>query len=232
MKMDTLGRFGGYAAILLGVVAIIGDVIYLLLPADQRLGVKAAAILPSVARGAPLLLAQFWVLTLEGVLGIAVVLALSRLVQAASEGWVRFTSVLALVGFAVTAVSNVITIARLPAIAAAYVAGDAATKAALAPTWRSTLDPYGLWGYGAVGLWVLVVSVLALRSASLPRSLAYVGLAYGVLLLLIPVALLTGTASSLLIGVVVLATLAGPVWWIWTGLVVLGLRPLPSRAAA
>src|SRR5262249_14240010 len=160
-------------------------------------------------------LAQFWLLALEGVLGLVVVIALSRLVDPLAEGWVRFTALLAIVGFAITAVGNVITIARLPGVAAAYVAGDAATKAALAPVCRSTLVPYGIFGYGAVGLWILVISALALRSSRLPHPLTYVGFAYGVLLLLIPVALLTGATTTLLIVVVVLSAIAGPIWWIW-----------------
>jgi hypothetical protein len=231
MKNGTLARFGGLCSILLGIVAILVSVVYLLLPPEQRLGVKAAVILPSVARGANLLLTQFWLLALEGVLGLVVVIALSRLVLSVGDGWVRFTGLLAIVGFAITAVGNVITIARLPGVAATYVAGDASTKAALAPVWRSTLDPYGIFGYGAVGLWILVISVLALRSSRLPRPLTYVGLAYGVLLLLIPVALLTGATTILLIVVVVLSAIAGPIWWIWSGLQLLD-QPVTSVRAA
>jgi hypothetical protein len=231
MKNGTLARFGGLCSILLGIVAILVSAVYLLLPPEQRLGVKAAVILPSVARGANLLLAQLWLLALEGVLGLVVVIALSRLVESLAEGWVRFTALLAVVGFAITAVGNVITIARLPGVAAAYVAGDAATKAALAPLWRSTLDPYGIFGYGAVGVWILVVSALALQSGKLPRGLAYVGLVYGVLLLLIPVALLTGATTTLLIVVVVLSAIAGPIWWIWSGLQLVD-QPVPTVRAA
>jgi hypothetical protein len=231
MKNGTLARFGGLCSILLGIVAILISAVYLLLPPEQRLGVKAAVILPSVAHGANLLLAQFWLLALEGVLGLVVVIALSQLVLSMAEGWVRFTGLLAIVGFAITAVGNVITIARLPGVAAAYVAGDASTKAALAPIWRSTLDPYGIFGYGAVGVWILVVSALALQSGKLPRPLTYVGLVYGVLLLLIPVALLTGATTTLLIVVVVLSAIAGPIWWIWSGLQLLD-QPVPSARAA
>src|SRR5690242_10475865 len=103
MKNSTLARFGGLCSILLGIVAIFISIVYLLLPPEQRLGVKAALILPSVARGANLLLTQFWLLALEGVLGLVVVIALSRLVESLAEGWVRFTALLAIVGFAITA---------------------------------------------------------------------------------------------------------------------------------
>jgi hypothetical protein len=51
-------------------VAILISAVYLLLPPEQRLGVKAAIIFPSVAHGANLLLAPFWLLALEGVLGL------------------------------------------------------------------------------------------------------------------------------------------------------------------
>ena len=152
MKDNSLLKLGGTCAVLLGITGALASLTYLLLPADQRLGVPAARILPSIAQGSMLLNLQFLELTLMGVFGLAVVPALSELVRAENAGWVRWTSNLALVGYAVTAVSSFFSFGRLPGIAAAYVAGEAATQAALTPIWRSSFDLHGLWGYGAVGL--------------------------------------------------------------------------------
>ena len=55
-------------------------------------------------------------------------------------------------------------------MATAFVTGDQGTQAALAAAWKSTLDPYGLFGFGGVGLWVLVLSVLGLRQNQAPRA--------------------------------------------------------------
>ncbi len=228
MRDISVRQFGSICAILLGIVAVLGDIVYFLLPVDQRIGAKAPAILPAVAHGAPLLMLQLWLLALEGVLGLAVVPMLSEFVSARSEGWVRWTATLATLGFAVTAVSDTLTIARLPGIATAYVAGNAATKAALAPVWKSSLDLYGLWGYGAVGVWILVVSYLAMQDGDLPRPLTYTGLAYGALLILLSLCLITGATSTPLLIVVALATIAAPIFWIWTGWI--ARTPTPARA--
>lgn len=228
MRDVSARQFGAICAILLGVVAVIGDVVYFLLPVEQRIGAKAPAILPAVAHGAPLLMLQLWLLALEGVLGLAVVPLLSDIVRARGEGWVRWTSTLATVGFAVTAVSDTLTIARLPGVAAAYVAGDAATKAALAPVWKSSLDLYGLWGYGAVGVWVIAVSYLAMQEDALPRPLAYTGLGYGALLIVLSALLIAGATSTPLLVVVALATVLAPIFWIWSGWLL--LTPAPAAA--
>ena len=76
--------------------------------------------------------------------------------------------------------------AGLPGIAAAFVAGDASTKAALAVVWRSSPDLLGFWGYGAIGIWVLVVSILALRGKDLSSILNIIGILLALLYILVP----------------------------------------------
>jgi hypothetical protein len=219
MKDNSLFKLGGTCTILLGVFDALASLTYLLLPADQRLGVPAARILPSIAQGATLLQLQILELALIGILGLIVVPAVSELFKGVSEGWVRWTGNLALVGFAVSAVSNLLTFARLPAIAAAFVAGDASTKAALVPIWRSTLDLYGIWNDGVIGLWILVLSLLAFRGTILPRILAILGVLGGISLFLIPVAFILKTPSLFLVAAA-LGGIASTAWFIWTGVIV------------
>jgi hypothetical protein len=230
MKDNTVLKLGGTCAILLGITGALGSLTYLLLPADQRLGVPAARILPSIVQGSTLLNIQFLELVVLGVLGLAVVPAISELVRAGHEGWVRWTSTLASIGYAVSAISNLFTMGRLPGIAAAYVAGEAATRAALAPVWRSTFDLYGMWGYGMVGVWIFVVSLLALRAATYSRILGYLGLVAGVFYALIPAAFLL-QAPSLFIVAAALGGIASTVWFIWVGSVTrhAASQPLPGH---
>ena len=218
MKDNSLFKVGGAASIAMGILGALVGITYVLLPADQRLGVPAARILPSIAQGAMMLKTEFLEMALIGVLGLAVVPAVSELVRAGHEGWVRWMSNLAFLGFAVMAVSNTFTFGRLPGIAAAYVKGDPATQAALVPVWRSSLDLHGFWGYGAVGLWILVLSLVALRGSGFPKGLAYVGLLAGVLNLLIPVGFLLKQPPLFLYDSI-LGGAASCVWFIWAGLV-------------
>lgn len=152
MVDKSLLKLGGACAILLGVAKLIASAAYFVVPPEQRLSVPGTLFLPSFAQDSTFLMTIFWLEALVGVLGLAVIPAMSGLVRAANEGWVRWTSNLALVGYAVSAIGYTLTIARLPAIAAAFVAGDASTKAALAVVWKSSPDLFGLWGYGAIGV--------------------------------------------------------------------------------
>lgn len=218
MKDNSLLKLGGACAVLLGIAKIVSAVGYLLLPPEQRAAVPGVKFLPSFAANPTLLLTVFWAEAIVGILGLVVVPAISRQLRAENEGWVNWTSSLALLGFAVSAVGYVLSVARVPVIAAAYVAGDASTKAALAVTWRSSPDLLGLWGYGVIGVWVLVVSLLGLRGTTFPKILMYVGIALAVLYGLVPFGIGLKSQPLLLIAVS-LGGLAAPIWYIWSGLV-------------
>lgn len=226
MKQNSVSRLGGVCAILLGVVSTLAGITYLFLPPEQRLEVPGAQLLPSYAANTTIVNLISCELALIGILGLAIVPAISQLVQSENEGWVRWTSSLAYLGYAVLAVENLLTLGRLPNIAAAYVAGDASTRAVLAVTWRSSLDPQGWFGYAAIGLWIVVISLLALRSNLLPRPLAYLGLVVAILFSLVPISFLLHL-PPLLIVVAAAQPITVTIWYIWMGLVV--LRPTPSR---
>ena len=217
MKDLSVLKLGGVCAILLGVAKIMSSGIYVLLAADLRAEVPAARFLPAFAQNPSLLLAFFWVETLVGVLGLAAVPAISSLVRSTNEGWTRWAGNLASAGFVVAAVGYSLSIARLPGIASAFVAGDAATKAALAATWKSSIDLFGLWGYGAIGFWVLVISILSLQREDAAKPLAYLGVLHAVLFLLVPAGAIFKSQTILLV-VAGAGVIVAPIWWIWMGL--------------
>lgn len=217
MKDNSVLKLGSLSAILLGLAKIVSSGIYVLLSPDLRAEVPAARFLPAFAQSHSLLTAFFWIETLVGVLGLAAVPAISSLVRSANEGWTRWAGSLASAGFVVAAVGYSLSIARLPGIANAFVAGDASTKAALAATWKSSIDLFGLWGYGAVGFWVLVVSLLSLQQKDSVKLLAYLGILHAVLFLLVPVGAIFKSGTILLV-VAGLAVIVAPIWWIWMGM--------------
>jgi hypothetical protein len=217
MKQNQLIRFGGTFAILLGIAKLFSSAIYLFLSPDLRAEVPAATFLPAFAQNSSSLLTFFWIEALVGFLGVAVVPAFSALVQNEQEGWVRWTSNLATAGFVVTAVGYTLSIAKLPGIAAAFTAGDPSTQAALAAVWKSSIDLFGLWGYGAVGLWVLVINILLLRQSKFPQFLPYLGILLAILFLLVPFGTILKNQTILLLAAGA-GAIAGPIWWIWSGL--------------
>ena len=220
MKENSLNELGGTCSILLGISYILVAVIYLMLPHDQQdaAGIPPGTFLESLAQNSELYIVGGFVFAFGSLLGIAAILAISDSVRSINEGWVRWTSILAIIGFAVNAIDSFRRITLDPAKAMAYVHGDAATRATLTiPNAQTSLDPQAWLRLGAVGLWVLVVSLLALRSGMWPELLAYLGIVVAIIYWLIvtsnflQIQFFTSIVAG--VGLVVLT----PVLYIWLG---------------
>jgi uncharacterized protein DUF4386 len=218
MKDNTLSKLGGNCSILLGILYLVIGVTYLLLPADQKQTSALDKFLISFAQNPTTQTIQFWVFALSGLIGIAVVLAVSESVRSANEGWIRWTSNLAVLGFAVVAINNFRNIAFQPGRATAYLKGDAVTKTVIELSGPFSLDPQGWMGFGAVGLWVLVISLLALRAGTWPKLLTYVGIATAVAYWLIVVGSVLNQEALFTIGAALGGIILAPIWYIWAGL--------------
>jgi len=121
-----------------------------------------------------LLLTNYWAFTIGAIFALAMIPAVSATVQHLNEGWVRWTSTLATLGFAVAILDNYWAIVETPARAAVYIAGTEAIRAALSvPGEPQYIDVQGWLGNGGVGLWALVIGLLALRNKAFPKGLAY-----------------------------------------------------------
>jgi Domain of unknown function (DUF4386) len=219
MKDATLSKLGGACSILTGVTIIVVAVLYLLLPPEQQDACGCPdQFLTSLAHNPTLYVVESGLFALSSLLAIAAVLAIYETVRATHDGWARWASTLAIIGFAVNAIDQLRHAVLHPTQATAYVQGDTTVKAALtAPGALEALDPQGWLRLGAVGIWILVVSVLALRGGAWPKPLALVGIVGAVVYSLVVVAQVAQTQSLIVI-------LAGggvfliPLWYIWLGL--------------
>ncbi len=219
MKSDSLNKFGGLCSILVGALYILVGATYVLLPPEQQIGGAADAFYRSFAKSSTVNMINYWALALTAVFALGALPAITESVRSVNEGWARWTSNLAYLGFAVTAIDWFRNMALQPARAAAYVAGDASVQAVLAaPTFGAILDANGYLAFGGVGLWVLVTSLLALRSKMWPNTLAYVGIALSVLYTLVSVSLVYDNAALLQIVAALGGVVAAPVWYIWVGM--------------
>jgi len=219
MKSDSLNKFGGLCSILVGALYVLVGATYVLLPPEQQAGGAADAFYLSFAQSPTLNMINYWAFALAGVFALGALPAITESVRSVNEGWARWTSNLAYLGFAVTAIDFFRNIALQPDRAAAYVAGDASVQSVLAaPTFLAGLDSQGWLGFGGVGLWALVTSLLAMRSKMWPNTLAYVGCAVGVLYWLVVVSFVFDMAALTQIVAALGGVVAAPVWYIWVGM--------------
>lgn len=218
MNDNSSRKLGGTCSILVGVSYLVVGVMYLLMPVEQRAGADPGAFLSSYAQSPIMATLEYWGFALGAVLALAAVPAISEKVRSGSEGWVRWTSSLAIIGFAVTAIQYFRYLAFYPGRAAAYLAGDAASRAAIAANQATmALDPDGWLAFGGVGLWFLVVNLLALRGGNWAKPLAYVGVAGAIAYWFVVAGFVLEVDVFVTIAAAA-AVILGPVWYIWAGL--------------
>ncbi|OBF57993.1 hypothetical protein A5787_23560 [Mycobacterium sp. 852002-50816_SCH5313054-b] len=153
-------------------------VTYLFLPKDLKVvgPGNPAVYYPALVKHPHAAVLLDWQVGMLGFFGIAVVLAVSHFSRRDhGEGWIRYTSTLALFGFAILSVDSLKGGALHKMRAEAWVHGDASTRAAIGAT-RLTLDYYGWFAFGAVGAWVLAVNIAMIRNRQLPVSVASLGI--------------------------------------------------------
>lgn len=223
MKDNSLYKLGGFASIVVGIsYAVIGGTFLLMDPALAGYENNAQSQFLFLKENLGLLMTNYWAYTLGSIFAFAMIPAVSATVQHLNEGWVRWTSSLATLAFAVTILDNYWAIVMNPPRAAAYLAGNEALRATLtvpgAPQW---IDVQNWLAFGAVGLWVLVISLLALRGNVWSKGLAYLGIALAFVYFLA----LSPIVFPSLSGVVIFTVVAGgggivlaPIWYIWMGI--------------
>ncbi len=177
-------------------------------------------------------LAFHWSWIAAGVAGLGAVPAISRLVWAAAPGAVLWSGALAFCGFAVMARSHLMELAFDRRIIAAYPHADPAFQQAVHVVAGLALDvPDGILTYGAIGVWVGVVSRLGRRTRVLPPAVAWLGVAASGTYLA-GVAGYTFTIRPLLVLAIGLGgLLLVPAWYASLGLL-LRRRALACRSAA
>jgi hypothetical protein len=153
-----------------------------------------------------------------GLFGVGAVPALSLRAWPAHPGAVLWSGLLALLGFFTIARSHLMELAWDRKVIPLYPDADPAFQQAVHVVAGLALDiPIGVLTYGAVGVWIAVVSLLGLRDGAWPRPFAWLGAACAAVLL-------CGVAGYglRLRPLIVLAVGAGgfvlvPAWFAWAG---------------
>lgn len=218
----TIGSYCGFA---LAAATVALAATYLLLPA--RIGDVLGALFRAYSQpGLYQLFFGLWALT--GLLGLAVVAPATQLFVARGDGWSDWAAKLAYLGYAVTAVQGVHLFATVPGLAQLY-QGCGTCTAGLADQqtiakWLYVTQPLDSLNWlilGAVGIWILAVSVIGLASGGAHRGALYLGVAAGVLFLVVVV----GQAFDLPVDAVIgLGAVVAAVWYGWVAVL---LRRMP-----
>jgi hypothetical protein len=153
---------------------------------------------------------------LASFLAIAGVLALSDEMRPVHEGLVRWTSTLAIIGYAVIAITNVADLYQIRRMAFGYAQLDPSAQSALEVMGSGTLDPTLSLRFITLGPWFLVAGWLSFRTGQLPKALACLGVIAGIAaLFFVVVSFLELQTLTMMTGA--LAVVFHPLWLIWTG---------------
>jgi len=212
-------RLGGICAILAGALLPASAVAFLLMPTAQQTWADPAAYLESFAEAPTYAMIEYSANAVGAILGLAVVIAIPYILRPVHEGWLRWATVIAVLGYSVIAVQYLRELALIPPMAERYMMADATTRAATAATlYLVLLDPHGWISYGAIGTWLLAINILALRGARWPRLLSIVGIGGGIAYWLI----VAGTVLRVeALGTIAAAAgvILAPIALIWIGLI-------------
>jgi hypothetical protein len=219
MTNSSITRLGGTCAILVGALLPISAIAYLLMPTAQQTWADPAAYLVSFAEVPTFAMIEYSANIVGAILGLAVVIAIPCILRPIHEGWLRWVTVIALLGYSVIAVQYLREIALVPSMAERFLVADVSTRAATAANlYLVLLDPHGWITNGAVGAWFLVINILALQGARWPRLLSIVGISGGIAYWLI----VAGTVlHAEALGTIAAAAgvILAPIVFIWMGLI-------------
>ena len=221
MKDNSVYKLGSIASVIVGISYVVIGITGVLFPSN--LGGVPNAQSPFMYWDAnkAMLLTQWWAMFIGAVFALAMIPAVSATVQHLNEGWVRWTSTLAMIAFAVSMLDNYWSIVYTDARAHAFITGNEAIRATLSvPGAPQVLDPQGWLANGAVGLWAIVISVLALRHQVWHKGLAYLGIfgafVYFLALLAQVIPDFVYSGGSVYVGV--LGAILAPIWFTWMGI--------------
>ena len=173
-------------------------------------------------------LAFHWSWVAAGIFGLGAVPAISLLVWSANPGAVLWSGAGAFCGFAVLARSHLMEVAFDRRIIPQYRQAEPAFQQAVHVVAGLALDvPDGFLTYGAIGVWVVTVSWLARRGASLPRPLCLLGYLTGVTYLAGVLGYTFLVHGLLVVSFGLGGFLLAPMWYGWLGFV---LRARATRS--
>jgi hypothetical protein len=208
-------RFAGVCAMLVGAAYLASQLTFRLTP---HAGGPPEDVLTTAKFAPGWFIAYHGELALAGLLGLAVVAAVSDLTAPGSPVWMDWARRVGYFAFAVVALENVRLAALVPQMGNWYLCHCTSQEQIAVVVSFSTLplDPFGVITLGLVALWIASVCLAGRRAKSLPAGLVYLGLVLAVLYLAAVITALAGEPGLHLLGLILSSLLSG-VWYLWLG---------------
>jgi hypothetical protein len=229
MRHDGILRFGGKAAIAVGILYLLVAATHFLMPRAQLRGAERVdgEFFMSLAQGAFVFQLHYWIVVALALLTLAVVLAFRELLPGEPSGPAAWAVVLGGFGAALMALDFAQFGVLAPRLAAAYAAAEPGARPLLASLGVPHSDPCFL-AYGLLGGFALIVNLALRRRRRLPRPLVAVGVLGGGLYLLLFAGSLLRMPLLVDIAVGAGGLIAAPIWYVWSGLVLIGKGRPPA----
>ncbi len=219
--MSTKHRIGGIAALIEAVTFIVGIAMFVTMLADYTSGdpTPAESVAFLVDNQVALYVWNAVIFIVFGVVLVPVVLALHERLKTGAPALAQASTAFGLVWVGLVLAAGMVT-----NIGIGTVVDLSETNPAQAESVWSALDAVqnGLGGGNEIagGVWVLLVSLGALRAAVLPKGLNYLGAASGVAGLVTVVPPLEAVGAIFGVGLIV--------WFVWVGMVLVREPDDPS----
>lgn len=199
-----MNKFGGFSAILVGILSILYAVFYLVIARQaEYVGTYGS----------------WLILALSGLFSGAAYVALYRRVLPDNEGLALWALLLGFGASFATLQHGAYQAMLVSRMRMAEAPLEEALR--LANRLPSQVDPAGLATFLVVGVVAFLFSWLILSSAALPRPLGYVGIFNAFILVVLYFASAGGLQRLILISGGLTSVIVGPIWWIWLGLALL-----------
>jgi hypothetical protein len=208
-------KLSGICSLLIGVLYIFLIIYAVAIPTGQRY--EPGQFFMNYAQSPAAMSVAWIVMAATSILAIVIVLPIGVLIHSEISEWMRLATSVGLVGFATATVSFLTMLGKAPGLAQAYIAGDSATRAAIAAIGLPQLDPWNVLVLGGVGTWLLVVNIYALQGRTLTRLHAVIGVGLAVFHLVAVVAAIIQSEGLDQIAAGAGAILA-PIWYGWMGI--------------
>jgi hypothetical protein len=208
MNTISFERFAGVCAVVVGLSGLAYAIAFVTLLSDAT---KTADALSNA------------LLMFAGLLSIAVLVAVYGRLRQTDEGFALLALILGVTGAAGSIAHGGHELAKI------------VNTPPFDPGLPNATDPRGLFTFGLTALAGFVVAGLILRGAALPRGVAYVGIASGLLLLVVyfgRLIVLDPKEPWLLASAVAVGFVLNPIWYVWVGLTFWRGERLPRYASA